>query len=99
MRVTLTGDASLRRRPMRRVTVPLSEMGARFSESSNDGLPLTVTGAKLRPLRHRLPVSSAQIKSCLLLAGLAGTSVGGHCASPPDDREITPNGCSVRSGM
>ena len=72
MRVTLTGDASLRRRPMRRVTVPLSEMGARFSESSNDGLPLTVTGAKLRPLRHRLPVSSAQIKSCLLLAGLAG---------------------------
>ena len=72
MRVTLMGDASLRRRPMRRVTVPLSEMGARFSESSNDGLPLTVTGGKLRPLRHQLPVSSAQIKSCLLLAGLAG---------------------------
>lgn len=72
MRVTLTGDASLRRRPMRRVTVPLSEMGARFSESSNDGLPLTVTGGKLRPLRHQLPVSSAQIKSCLLLAGLVG---------------------------
>ena len=72
MRVTLTGDASLRRRPMRRVTVPLSEMGARFSESANDGLPLTVTGGKLRPLRHQLPVSSAQIKSCLLLAGLAG---------------------------
>jgi 3-phosphoshikimate 1-carboxyvinyltransferase len=72
MRVTLTGDVSLRRRPMRRVTVPLSEMGARFSESSNDGLPLTVTGGKLRPLRHQLPVSSAQIKSCLLLAGLAG---------------------------
>jgi 3-phosphoshikimate 1-carboxyvinyltransferase len=72
MRVTLTGDASLRRRPMRRVTGPLSEMGARFSESSNDGLPLTVTGGKLGPLHHQLPVSSAQIKSCLLLAGLAG---------------------------
>lgn len=72
MRVTLTGDVSLRRRPMRRVTVPLSEMGARFSDPSNDGLPLTVTGGKLRPLRHQLPVSSAQIKSCLLLAGLAG---------------------------
>ncbi|HSE66875.1 MAG TPA: 3-phosphoshikimate 1-carboxyvinyltransferase [Gemmatimonadales bacterium] len=72
MRVTLTGDSSLRRRPMRRVTVPLSEMGARFSQSSNDGLPLTITGGKLRPLRHQLPVSSAQIKSCLLLAGLAG---------------------------
>jgi 3-phosphoshikimate 1-carboxyvinyltransferase len=72
MRVTLTGDVSLRRRPMRRVTVPLSEMGARFSDPSNDGLPLTVTGGKLRALRHQLPVSSAQIKSCLLLAGLAG---------------------------
>ncbi|HEU5154833.1 MAG TPA: 3-phosphoshikimate 1-carboxyvinyltransferase [Gemmatimonadales bacterium] len=72
MRVTLTGDSSLRRRPMRRVTVPLSEMGARFSQSPNDGLPLTITGGKLRPLRHQLPVSSAQIKSCLLLAGLAG---------------------------
>ena len=72
MTVTLTGDASLRRRPMRRVTVPLSEMGARFGESSQDGLPLTVTGTKLRPLRHQLPVSSAQIKSCLLFAGLAG---------------------------
>jgi 3-phosphoshikimate 1-carboxyvinyltransferase len=70
--VTLTGDDSLRRRPMRRVTVPLSAMGARFTEQNGDGLPLTVEGARLRPLRYELPVSSAQIKSAILLAGMAG---------------------------
>jgi 3-phosphoshikimate 1-carboxyvinyltransferase len=71
-RATLTGDASLRRRPMRRVTVPLAEMGARFEESGGDGLPLTVRGGTLRPLRYAMPVSSAQIKSALLLAGVVG---------------------------
>lgn len=69
---TLTGDRSLRRRPMRRVTVPLARMGARFDERDGDGLPLTVRGGPLVPLRYELPVSSAQIKSALLLAGLAG---------------------------
>jgi 3-phosphoshikimate 1-carboxyvinyltransferase len=69
---TLTGDRSLRRRPMRRVTVPLAQMGARFSEVDGDGLPLTIRGGALRPLRYELPVSSAQIKSCLLLAGVTG---------------------------
>ncbi|HET6577924.1 MAG TPA: 3-phosphoshikimate 1-carboxyvinyltransferase [Gemmatimonadales bacterium] len=69
---TLTGDGSLRRRPMRRVTVPLSRMGARFTDAGGDGLPLTVRGGPLAPLRYEMPVSSAQIKSSLLLAGLAG---------------------------
>jgi 3-phosphoshikimate 1-carboxyvinyltransferase len=69
---TLTGDRSLRRRPMRRVVVPLSAMGAHFTERSGDGLPLTVRGASLRPLRYELPVSSAQIKSSILFAGVAG---------------------------
>lgn len=69
---TLTGDASLRRRPMRRVTVPLSRMGAKFTERGGDGLPLTVRGGSLTPLTYEMPVSSAQIKSALLLAGLAG---------------------------
>jgi 3-phosphoshikimate 1-carboxyvinyltransferase len=69
---TLTGDASLRRRPMRRVTAPLGQMGARFTEHNGDGLPLTVRGGPLEPLRYEMPVSSAQIKSALLLAGLAG---------------------------
>jgi 3-phosphoshikimate 1-carboxyvinyltransferase len=71
-RATLTGDASLRRRPMRRVTAPLTEMGARFEERGGDGLPLTVRGGKLRPIRYAMPVSSAQIKSSLLLAGMVG---------------------------
>jgi 3-phosphoshikimate 1-carboxyvinyltransferase len=71
-RATLTGDASLRRRPMRRVTVPLSEMGARVEEHRGDGLPLTIRGGPLRPLRYVMPVSSAQIKSALLLAGVVG---------------------------
>ena len=69
---TLTGDRSLRRRPMRRVTVPLAAMGARFTEQQGDGLPLTVRGQRLKPLRYELPVSSAQIKSAILLAGMAG---------------------------
>ena len=76
---TLTGDSSLRRRPMRRVTGPLSAMGARFTEHNGDGLPLTVTGGDLQPLRYEMPVSSAQIKSALLLAGLtAGVEVALH---------------------
>jgi 3-phosphoshikimate 1-carboxyvinyltransferase len=69
---TLTGDRSLRRRPMRRVTVPLTAMGARFTEQNGDGLPLTVRGERLRPLSYEMPVSSAQIKSAILLAGMAG---------------------------
>jgi 3-phosphoshikimate 1-carboxyvinyltransferase len=50
-RARLTGDASLRRRPMRRITLPLGRMGARFEEHGGDGLPLTVRGGALRPLR------------------------------------------------
>ena len=69
---TLTGDRSLRRRPMRRVTAPLSTMGARFIERNGDGLPLTVEGARLQPLSYEMPVSSAQIKSAILFAGVAG---------------------------
>lgn len=69
---TLTGDSSLRQRPMRRVTLPLSLMGAQFSERDGDGLPLTVKGGKLRTLRYEMPVSSAQIKSAILLAAMAG---------------------------
>jgi 3-phosphoshikimate 1-carboxyvinyltransferase len=57
---------------MRRVTLPLSTMGARFIEQNGDGLPLTVEGARLAPLSYEMPVSSAQIKSAILLAGVAG---------------------------
>lgn len=72
-RATLTGDASLRRRPMRRVTEPLTLMGARFQAADPDRLPLTVQGGPLSSLEWRLPVSSAQIKGSLLFAGLASS--------------------------
>ena len=68
---TLTGDASLRRRPMRRVTTPLREMGADIKETG-DGLPLTIRGGKLRGLTYTSPVASAQVKSAILFAGLTG---------------------------
>jgi 3-phosphoshikimate 1-carboxyvinyltransferase len=69
---TLTGDASLRRRPMRRVTEPLKEMGARFTHTG-DGLPLTIRGGKLRGLTYTSPVASAQVKSAILFAALTGS--------------------------
>ena len=71
-RARLTGDASLRRRPMRRVTEPLRAMGAHIEEQRGDALPLTIRGGGLRALTYTTPVASAQIKSALLLAGLTG---------------------------
>src|SRR5467141_3007375 len=68
---SLTGDASLRRRPMRRVTEPLRQMGADIKERG-DGLPLTIRGGKLRALTYSSPVASAQVKSAILFAGLTG---------------------------
>lgn len=68
---TFAGDASLSRRPMARVTGPLSQMGAQFTGGEGMRLPLTVTGADpVMPLSHTLMVASAQVKSALLLAGL-----------------------------
>lgn len=67
----LTGDASLRRRPMRRVSEPLSRFGAHFLSRDGGRLPLAVTGAADPvPIEYRLPVPSAQVKSAVLLAGL-----------------------------
>ncbi|HHY92463.1 MAG TPA: 3-phosphoshikimate 1-carboxyvinyltransferase, partial [Firmicutes bacterium] len=67
----LTGDASLRRRPMARVTGPLKEMGAQVLGRHSDArLPLAVRGGRLKGGRFTLPVASAQLKSALLLAGL-----------------------------
>jgi 3-phosphoshikimate 1-carboxyvinyltransferase len=67
----VTGDASLRRRPMGRVTEPLSGFGARFLTRQGTRLPLAVTGAVSPiPIEYRLPVPSAQVKSSVLLAGL-----------------------------
>ena len=67
----LTGDASLRSRPMARVITPLEKIGARFVAREGGRLPLTVIGAEAPlPLEYTLPVPSAQVKSAVLLAGL-----------------------------
>ncbi|MFH5923378.1 3-phosphoshikimate 1-carboxyvinyltransferase [Roseomonas xinghualingensis] len=67
----LTGDASLRKRPMKRVTDPLSATGARFTGRAGGRLPLAVEGAAdPLPLDYEVPVPSAQVKSAVLLAGL-----------------------------
>jgi 3-phosphoshikimate 1-carboxyvinyltransferase len=67
----MTGDASLRRRPMRRVIDPLSAAGARFAAREGGRLPLAIEGAAAAlPLDYRVPVPSAQVKSAVLLAGL-----------------------------
>lgn len=63
------GDQSLRKRPMNRVIAPLSQMGARFDAKQNC-LPLIVHGGSLKGITYRSPVSSAQVKSAVLLAGL-----------------------------
>jgi cyclohexadieny/prephenate dehydrogenase / 3-phosphoshikimate 1-carboxyvinyltransferase len=69
--VTLTGDASLSRRPMRRVTEPLAQMGARIATTDAGTPPLHIAGGhRLHGIRYDLPIASAQVKSCLLLAGL-----------------------------
>jgi 3-phosphoshikimate 1-carboxyvinyltransferase len=72
VRARLTGDASLRSRPMDRIVLPLRAMGADVQAEGGRFLPLAISPAALRPLEYTLPVPSAQVKSCLLLAGLAG---------------------------
>jgi len=64
------GDESLSKRPMQRIMTPLAEMGARIEARDGKYPPLTITGGPLKPIEYKLPVASAQVKSCLLFAGL-----------------------------
>ena len=74
--VTFDGDASLRKRPMKRVTGPLAEMGARFEwPGEEDRLPVRITGGGLTGIDYQQTVASAQIKSAILLAGLNADGV------------------------
>ena len=67
----LTGDESLRKRPMARVINPLREMGARIIARAEDRYPpVAIRGGNLRPVKYSMPVASAQVKSAILLAGL-----------------------------
>ncbi len=71
MQVILTGDESLRKRPMKRIVDPLSQMGATVSTAMHGGLPAIVTGTSSPvPMTYQVPVASAQVKSAILLAGL-----------------------------
>lgn len=63
----ITGDESIRRRPMDRIVKPLTQMGARIS---GEKCPLTITGGNLKGIDYVSPVASAQVKSCILIAGL-----------------------------
>jgi 3-phosphoshikimate 1-carboxyvinyltransferase len=67
---TIGGDESLSRRPMERIMKPLGQMGARIEARDNRFPPLTIHGGKLHPMEYTLPMASAQVKSCVLLAGL-----------------------------
>ncbi|MEE8583466.1 MAG: 3-phosphoshikimate 1-carboxyvinyltransferase [Acidobacteriota bacterium] len=66
----LMGDESLSQRPMGRILTPLGRMGARIDASEGGRPPLHIHGRELQPIRYQPPVASAQVKSCLLLAGL-----------------------------
>lgn len=84
---TLKGDASLSRRPMKRIIDPLSRMGA-VLESNNGYPPLKVTGGTLKPIHYISPVASAQVKSAVLLAGLYCDGVT-SVAEPEKSRDHT----------
>ena len=67
---TIQGDDSLNRRPMERIIRPLTQMGAKIEAVQDEYPPLRITGSQLRGIHYRLPMASAQVKSCVLLAGL-----------------------------
>ncbi len=100
---TLDGDASIRRRPVDRIAEPLARMGAALDATGGRFPPFTVSGAALHAIAYDLPVASAQVKSCVLLAGL--TADGATTVAEPSpsrdhtERMLARAGVSVhRSG-
>jgi 3-phosphoshikimate 1-carboxyvinyltransferase len=69
---TLDGDASIRRRPVDRIAIPLTRMGAELEAREDRFPPFTVRGSSLHGIEYRLPMASAQVKSCVLFAALLG---------------------------
>jgi len=92
--VTLTGDESLRRRPLDRVVEPLRQMGAEIEYLEREGCaPIQIQGRKLKGIRYELPIPSAQVKSALLLAGLSAegrTEVVEHTATRDHTERMLP---------
>lgn len=71
LEVVITGDDSLKKRPMRRITAPLMKMGVKFSPEGKEHLPITVMGTKkLKAISYDAPMASAQLKTAVLLAGI-----------------------------
>ena len=98
----LTGDGSLRSRPMGRVVQPLQQMGAEImGRNGNTLAPLAIRGGSLRSIEYQMPVASAQVKSCLMLAGLsaAGPTVLHQPALSRDhtERMMTAMGARVET--
>lgn len=97
----MVGDASLSKRPMGRVAIPLTEMGAKFEFEAGDGLPMAITGAALRGITWRSESASAQVKGALLLAGYAaGVPVEVHepaLSRDHTERMMRGRGVDVRS--
>ena len=85
---TFVGDASLSKRPMRRVARPLEAMGAHFELPENGGLPMTITGGSLHDIEWNSEVASAQIKSAILLAALV-SGVRARVSEPVRSRDHT----------
>ena len=84
----LDGDESIRRRPVDRIAAPLELMGARILARDGRFPPFAVHGANLRSIEYELPVASAQVKSCVLLAGLS-TPAGASVIEPAPSRDHT----------
>ena len=98
--VELKGDASLSKRPMKRVTDPLSQMGAKVATADGGKPPLKITGKQsLNSISYQMPMASAQVKSCCLLAGMYAQ--GKTCVTEPaitrdhTERMLTAFGCDV----
>jgi 3-phosphoshikimate 1-carboxyvinyltransferase len=97
----LTGDESLSRRPMKRIAEPLAQMGAAI-DTAEGRLPLRIEGRTLAPIRYELAVASAQVKSCVLLAGLLAEGGATTVLEPVATRDHTERmlraaGASVRT--
>ncbi len=98
--VELSGDASLSKRPMKRVTDPLTEMGAKVDSAEDGKPPLKITGNQsLKGFSYQMPMASAQVKSCCLLAGMYAQ--GKTCVTEPaitrdhTERMLKAFGCDV----
>jgi 3-phosphoshikimate 1-carboxyvinyltransferase len=95
----VTGDESLRSRPMDRIIEPLRAMGAQaYGRRDNDYLPMAIVGGDLQGIDYRLPMASAQVKSCLLLAGALARWADAHRRARGVARPHRAAACCAGSG-